>query len=228
MASRFRFADGSAGWEWSWSDWGCDWGEGSARPLSCGTATASAGEAMLSAGRDAMGAGAVMQGEVGGRGLVGMNFDDDKAGGKLEVRRAVVASAVADGGWGKMGDGGVAGLDWTGSLAVLCSFFPGATRDSSNWGRRVGRQTDPGALADYSAVCSPCSGCGNVGRRLSSSALELGPVPAGAGGAAGGDSECCQWRQGMGVSSMTLIFQGEIRQASQKGMYVGRSMSGQE
>lgn len=43
----------------------------------------------------------------------------------------------------QMGDGGKWGmgglLDWTGSLAVL--FFPGATKDSSNWGRRVGRQT---------------------------------------------------------------------------------------
>lgn len=35
----------------------------------------------------------------------------------------------------QMGDGGKWGmgglLDWTGSLAVL--FFPGATKDSSNW-----------------------------------------------------------------------------------------------
>lgn len=77
--------------------------------------------------------GAVMQGEVGGRGLVGMNFDDDKAGGKLEVRRAVVASAVADGGWGN-GEGGVCWLDWTGlDLSVAVLFFPGAAKDSSNW-----------------------------------------------------------------------------------------------
>lgn len=145
VASRFRFADGSAGWEWSWSDWGCDWGEGSARPLSCGTATASAGEAMLSAGRDAMGCGAVMQGEVGGRGLVGMNFDDDKAGGKLEVRRAVVASAVADGGWGKWGMGGLlcwTGLDWI----SRCALFSRCNQRLVKLETDLGRQTvDPGS-----------------------------------------------------------------------------------
>lgn len=39
-------------------------------------------------------------------------------------------------------------LDWTGSLAVL--FFPGATKDSSNWTDLGGWQTQ--ALADYSPM----------------------------------------------------------------------------
>lgn len=61
----------------------------------------------------------------GGRGLVGMNFDDDKAAGKLEVRRAVVASVGGgrNGGWGN--GGGFAGLDWI-CLCALFFFLPGA------------------------------------------------------------------------------------------------------
>lgn len=79
---------------------------------------------MLSAGRDAMRCSAVMQGEVGGRGLVGMNFDDDKAG---ENWRFVALLSrrpwqMGDGGMGKGGCAGWTGLDWI-DLS-LCSFFP--------------------------------------------------------------------------------------------------------
>lgn len=109
-----------------------------------------------------------MQGEVGGRGLVGMNFDDDKAGGKLEVRRADVASAVAEMGDGESGGdlGGVgcwAGLDWI--CLSLCSLFffrlvqpnglvkMGRPANSAQVGRQVKRKKDPGqALANYGPV----------------------------------------------------------------------------
>lgn len=72
---------------------------------------------------------------MGGRGLVGMNFDDDKAGGKLEVRRAVVASAVGRWGMGESGDGGGL-LDWTGSgsVSVLFFFLTGATKRTRQTG----------------------------------------------------------------------------------------------
>lgn len=82
-----------------------------------------------------------MQGEVGGRGLVGMNFDDDKAGGKLEVRRAVVASAVGRWGMGESGDGGVCwtGLDWIWICLCALFFLPVQPKDSSNWTDQVGR-----------------------------------------------------------------------------------------
>lgn len=45
---------------------------------------------------------------------------------------------------GGMGDGGVAGLDWISRCAL---FFPGATKDSSNWTdlRQVDRLIDPGS-----------------------------------------------------------------------------------
>lgn len=78
---------------------------------------------------------------MGGRGLVGMNFDDDKAGGKLEVRRAVVASAVGRWGMGESGDGGgFAGLDWIWICLCALFFFNRCNqKDSSNWADQVGR-----------------------------------------------------------------------------------------
>lgn len=95
--------------------------------------------------------GAVMQGEVGGRGLVGMIFDDDKAGGKLEVRRAVVASA--EGRWG-MGMG-------MGGAGSLCSFFPGATKT-----RQLGPTKTTFGLTRL--LCSGAWAAGLAHQRLSS------------------------------------------------------------
>lgn len=66
---------------------------------------------------------------MGGRGLVGMNFDDDKAGGKLEVRRAVVASVGGGQKWGMGEWGGL--LDWT--VSVLSFFLPVQPKANSRW-----------------------------------------------------------------------------------------------
>lgn len=75
-----------------------------------------------------------MQGEVGGRGLVGMNFDDDKAGENWRFV-ALLSRLPWQMGDGGNGDGGLpccavlclldwAGLDWISLALAVLFFFP--------------------------------------------------------------------------------------------------------